>query len=433
MMQETNVYEGSEYKRSRTAYMMQCAFEYFVAIVVGGSFLTKLLGYVGFSDGAIGIISSLISLTCVFQLLSMLVVQKISNTKKYSMTLQAVGRLLFMSLYLIPFLPFAKEYRGALIVAGIVLAYLCYYLATSVTFKWGNSFVDPRKRAEFSAVKEMISLILGMVVTLVVGYVMDVFEASNNLEGGFIFCAVAILIFAICDLTCLLLIKNDIKPKAKQEKEPMKVVLQNTIGKRGFRNIIILSTLYNIAVYFSVGFLSTYRLNAHELAFSVATVELFNVIGSGVRFLISKPFGRYSDRKSFAKGIELGMILAAASFVLSVFTMPETRYLAVVQILLYHMASAGVGQNMLNITYNFVDMKYFVQASAIKNALGGLCGFGASLLGSALLTAMQTGGNQLLGIRIYGQQLLSLVTAVLIAVCILFNRKVVQKEKIKVQ
>ena len=298
-MQETNVYEGSEYKRSRTAYMMQCAFEYFVAIVVGGSFLTKLLGYVGFSDGAIGIISSLISLTCVFQLLSMLVVQKISNTKKY----------------LIPFLPFAKEYRGALIVAGIVLAYLCYYLATSVTFKWGNSFVDPRKRAEFSAVKEMISLILGMVVTLVVGYVMDVFEASNNLEGGFIFCAVAILIFAICDLTCLLLIKNDIKPKAKQEKEPMKVVLQNTIGKRGFRNIIILSTLYNIAVYFSVGFLSTYRLNAHELAFSVATVELFNVIGSGVRFLISKPFGRYSDRKSFAKGIELGMVLAAASFV----------------------------------------------------------------------------------------------------------------------
>lgn len=433
MMQETNVYEGSEYKRSRTAYMMQCAFEYFVAIVVGGSFLTKLLGYVGFSDGAIGIISSLISLTCVFQLLSMLVVQKISNTKKYSMTLQAVGRLLFMSLYLIPFLPFAKEYRGALIVAGIVLAYLCYYLATSVTFKWGNSFVDPRKRAEFSAVKEMISLIMGMVVTLVVGYVMDVFEASNNLEGGFIFCAAAILIFAICDLTCLLLIKNDIKPKAKQEKEPMKVVLQNTIGKRGFRNIIILSTLYNIAVYFSVGFLSTYRLNAHELAFSVATVELFNVIGSGVRFLISKPFGRYSDRKSFAKGIELGMILAAASFVLSVFTMPETRYLAVVQILLYHMASAGVGQNMLNITYNFVDMKYFVQASAIKNALGGLCGFGASLLGSALLTAMQTGGNQLLGIRIYGQQLLSLVTAVLIAVCILYNRKVAQKEKIKVQ
>ena len=46
------------------------------------------------------------------------------------------------------------------------------------------------------------------------------FEASDNLEGGFIFCAVAILIFATCDLTCLLLIKNDIKPKAKQENQP---------------------------------------------------------------------------------------------------------------------------------------------------------------------------------------------------------------------
>ncbi len=433
MNQETNVYEGSEYKRSRTAYMMQCAFEYFVTIVVGGSFLTKLLDYVGFSDAAIGIISSLISLTCVFQLLSMLVVQKICNTKKYSMTLQALGRLMFMSLYLIPFLPFAKEYRGALIVAGIVLAYLCYYLATSVTFKWGNSFVDPRKRAEFSAVKEMVSLFLGMIVTLAVGYVMDAFEASDNLEGGFIFCAVAVLIFATCDLTCLLLIKNDIKPKVKQETVPMKVVLQNTIGKKGFRNIVILSTLYNIAVYFSVGFLSTYRLNAHELAFSVATVELFNVIGSGARFLISKPFGRFSDKTSFAKGAELGMMLTAASFLFCVVTVPATRYLVILQILLYHMAAAGVGQNMLNITYNFVDMKYFVQASAIKNALGGLCGFGASLLGSALLTAIQNNGNQLLGISVYGQQVLSLVTAVLLVVCIIFNRKVVQKEKIKVQ
>lgn len=433
MKQETILYESPEYKRSRNAYLMQCAFEYFVAIIVGGSFLTKLLGYVGFSDAAIGIISSLISLTCVFQLLSMLVVQKICNTKKYSMTLQALGRLLFMSLYLIPFLPFAKEYRGILIVAGIVLAYLCYYLATSVTFKWGNSFVDPTKRASFSAVKEMVSLILGMIVTLAVGYVMDAFEAADNLEGGFIFCAVAILIFATCDLTCLLLIKNDIKPKTKQETVPMKVVLQNTIGKKGFRNIVILSTLYNIAVYFSVGFLSTYRLNPHELAFSVATVELFNVIGNGARFLISKPFGRYSDRTTFAKGAELGMGLAAISFVLSVFTVPATRYLVILQILLYHMAAAGVGQNMLNITYNYVDMKYFVQASAIKNALGGLCGFGASLLGSALLTAIQNNGNQIFGLPVYGQQLMSLITAALLAVCILFNRKVVQKEKIKIQ
>ena len=214
---------------------------------------------------------------------------------------------------------------------------------------------------------------------------------------------------------------------------PMKVVLQNTIGKKGFRNIVILATLYNIAVYFSVGFLSTYRLNAHELAFSVATVELFNVLGSGARFLISKPFGRFSDKTSFAKGAEVGMMLAAVSFLICVVTVPATRYLVILQILLYHMAAAGVGQNMLNITYNFVDMKYFVQASAIKNALGGLCGVGASLLVSALLTEIQSNGNQLLGIPVYGQQVLSLVTAVLLVVCIIFNRKVVQKEKIKIQ
>ncbi len=65
--------------------------------------------------------------------------------------------------------------------------------------------------------------------------------------------------------------------------------------------------------------------------------------------------------------------------------------------------------------------------------MGGLCGFGASLLGSALLTAIQNNGNQIFGLPVYGQQLMSLITAALLAVCILFNRKVVQKEKIKIQ
>jgi hypothetical protein len=61
-------FNTTQYKRSRGAYMAQCTFEYFVALVVSDAFLATLLSYMGFSDSVIGIISSLISVAFLFQL-----------------------------------------------------------------------------------------------------------------------------------------------------------------------------------------------------------------------------------------------------------------------------------------------------------------------------------------------------------------------------
>lgn len=61
-MLETDIYDSAEYKRSRKAYTLQCAFEYFVAIMAGDAFLAKLLSAIGISDSLIGIISSFTTL-----------------------------------------------------------------------------------------------------------------------------------------------------------------------------------------------------------------------------------------------------------------------------------------------------------------------------------------------------------------------------------
>ena len=63
-------FDAKHFKRSRTAYMAQSAFEYFLTILVGDAFLAKLLTNIGMSDSLIGIVSSLISFSFLFQLLS---------------------------------------------------------------------------------------------------------------------------------------------------------------------------------------------------------------------------------------------------------------------------------------------------------------------------------------------------------------------------
>ena len=47
---KTNEFESTAYKRSRWAYTFECAFEYFVSLLVAGAFLAKILTDIGMTD-----------------------------------------------------------------------------------------------------------------------------------------------------------------------------------------------------------------------------------------------------------------------------------------------------------------------------------------------------------------------------------------------
>ena len=434
MDKKTEIFMQPDYKRSRWAYTFECAFEYFVSLLVSGAFLSKLLLSIGMSDALIGIISSFISLSYLFQLFSIFVVQRITNTKRFAVLFHSLGQVLFMFIYLVPFLPFEYNYKELLVIISILLAYFGNYFVNSIIYRWGNSHVLPTKRGSFSATKEMISLATGTVVTLVAGYVMDAFELTDNMEGGFLFCSLAIFIFALCDFICLMLIKNKIKtPEEKKEKTPLREVIKNTLGNKYFLNITALQILWDVGRFVTVGFIGTYSLNATELAFTVGSVQIISIIGHGTRFVISKPLGRYSDKHSYAKGIELGLAIAAISFGAAMFMTPATRFLYIVYIIFNNACHAGVGANLLNATYSYVNEKYISEALAIKNSISGICGFLASLAASALLANIQANGNTFLGIQVYGQQVLSAISFVIMAAAVIFTKLVIEKQKAMVQ
>ena len=412
------LYDSPAYKRSRTAYKWECAFEYFVALLVGDAFLANLLTHIGFTDSEAGIISSLITLAFLFQLISVFVVRKITNTKVVAILFHSISQLFFMSLYIIPFLPFAAGFKKPLVVICILVAYFGNYMVSTVIFRWGNSYVDPVKRASYTAGKEIISLISGMVVSFGVGFVMDRFKESGNDEWGFIFSAIAIFVFCLSDLVMLLLIKNDKKPKAaKGEGASMKDVLANTLGNKSFMSVVVLMALWDVSRYIVIGFLGTYK----NMLYSLSVVQIVNVLAQLARAVFSKPFARYTEKRTFAKGLELGLIIAAVAMLVNTFTTPKTAFLIIIYTVLYNVCLAGVSGNITNITYSYVDSRYFAEASAIKNSIGGLFGFGASLLGGKILAAVQANGNVVFGIPMYGQQLLSAISFVLFIITILFT------------
>ena len=147
-------FETPAYKRARKAYILQCAMEYFVSLLVTDVFLAKLLTDVGIGDGMVGIISSFITLAFVFQFLTLFIVKINVSAKKLVMIVDTISIFFFMLLYLTPFLPLTKTGKTIFLIVCILLAYVSKYLVMNICFAWANSFVSPRRRARFSANKE---------------------------------------------------------------------------------------------------------------------------------------------------------------------------------------------------------------------------------------------------------------------------------------
>ncbi len=161
---------------------------------------------------------------------------------------------------------------------------------------------------------------------------------------------------------------------------------------------------------------------------TVSAVQIINIIGNLGRIAISKPLGKFADRTSFAHGIKIALIIGAFAFGLNMFTSPKTIWFIIAYTILYDVSIAGSNANFFNIVYSYVEPKYFVAATAIKNSISGILGFLASLLGSVILDTVQKNGNMLFGINVYGQQVLSFVSLVIIVIAAVYTHIFIDKK-----
>lgn len=424
-------FNSSEYKRSRMAYVIQCTTEYFISILVADVYLAKLLSSIGISDSLVGIISSFITLSFVFQIFSLFLFRGNISAKKLTLVLDTTSIFLFAFMYVVPFLPVDKTTKTVLLIISILLAYICKYLILNIFYKWGNSYVEPTKRARFSSNKEIFSLFLGTIFTAVIGYTVDRFDSTGNSNGSLLFVAAAILILNVCNFTSVMFMKKDSSDGQKRDKMLLSEILKKTLYNKNFRSIIIVTILWDIARYFTVGFMGIFKYK--DLMMSVFLVQIINIVASLFRMLASKPIGIYSDKHSYAKGFKLGLILASTGFFINIFTTNSTWVLIIPYTILLTAASAGTNQNSYSMVYSYVDSQYIVYAMAIKNCIGGLFGFAASILGGKILDIVQANNNIFFGVHIYGQQLLSAMSFIITVLCIIYIWKVVEKQDRMIQ
>lgn len=419
-----NITDSALVKRTQWLYIWQAALEYLISILVAGSYLATLTRELGFSDSLTGILSSVISLGSLFQLMAVTLHRR--RVKGFVVTFSILNQLLFMLLYVIPLTGLGQQTKIVLFVVFIVGAYMLYNFAHPKKINWLMSLVDDHHRGSFTANKEIVSLLTGMGFSFLMGAVTDHFAEIGQIRTAFILSAGVIFVLMVLHSVCLLRTGEQEMPET-----PKKSLCKNIaeiFRNKAILQVTVVFVIYYIAKSISVPFFGTYQIN--ELGFNLKYVSALSVFSSAARILVSKFMGRYADKKSFAAMIEKCFLIMALGHLCVICAVPENgKIMFALYYLFQGIAMGGVNSALVNLVFDYVPYEKRSDSLAVCQAAAGLVGFLATLCISPLVSHIQASGNVFLGIPIYAQQAVTVVSFTLLLLAALFVRTVLIRRK----
>lgn len=406
----------SQNRRSRGFIIAEAAVEYFIALCVTSTFLTAILNHMEVSSAHQGVIASISQLACGVQLLAVFGVRRTYPCRRWVSILNLVNQLLFALLYLVPLTPLPQAVKLAAFVVMLLCAYFCQHYLTPSRTQWHMSLVDDHHRGIFTANKEIISLVGGMIFSQSAGILFDHLKAAGRTEAAFVVFAAAITIMAIGHFALMLAIRELEPPHAVPPKRFGEIV-RTVFGDRQLRTVIVFDALFSITLvpaHFSAVYLT------RTIGFSYTVVTLFSVVQAAVRAVASRPLGRYADGRSWVSMLRLCMTVSAAGCLFYAFCTPATPLFYALYTVCHAFSLGGTNSGRTNLCFDYVapdDRRYVL---GVKAAISGIVNFIVTLLAARVVDAIEANGNAVFGVAVYPQQVLFAANAVLLGALVLW-------------
>lgn len=408
-------------KTTRIAFIIEEGFNYFTTLFVTGTLLGYLLDTIGFSDALQGILSTVSTFACGAQLFAL----ALNGRRKKGIVITGVfiNQLAFTLVYFLPIFNFSSNLKTVLLMGFLFIGHLISNAVTPSRLTWLMTSVPMESRGTFTAIKEMISLAGGIVVSLGMGRIADVYRDESGMPTRpyYVICAIALLIMSVIHIASLV-VSNE--KEVCEEKTEIRKTIAKIAKNKDFLKVIGVGLIWSVANSFSVSFFASYL--REELAFSFTVIALLSTVGSLARIIMSPVFGKLADKYSFANSMTVAFAFSAVSFLSIVFTNPETRWLYAFYITMYSFSMAGINSGVINLIYDYVAPSERAVAMGTKNALGGVAAFFIAVLSGSILAVIQeNGGLVLFGVKLYAQQFLAIISFAITLLLIVYMRLVI--------
>lgn len=407
---------------TRVAFVAEESLNYFFTLFVTSTFLGYLLSALGFNDATQGVINTVATLSCGAQLFSFVISGK--RVKRTVLFAMIFNQIAFIAVYLLPLFDFAPGIRTVLFVVLLTLGNLVNNAVSPARLVWLMKSVDLEKRGTFTAIKEMISLAGGVVISLALGAIAD---AHRGIDGAptstyYIICLAALVLMTALHTVSVLVCNED---EAESHKISVGESVRSIFKNESILKIMPISIIWQISLALSTPFYPSYLREDLSMSFTLITV--LTTVGLLARLVVSPLMGRLADKRSFTFSMMTCVVLQAIAYIGGAFCAPGVmKWFYLVYSCFSGFAMAGMNNGFMNLVYDFVRPEDRSVAIGLQSAIGGITGFLSALLSGALLEKIQAvGGITVLGVRLYAQQILSVLSFVTAIFLFLYMLKVI--------
>jgi len=419
-------FASKEYVRTRRGYYAECAFTYLLGLTIADAFLAKYLHNMGMTDAVIGIISSVASFSYLFAVVEVGLNSHVHSLKKATIWSRTLKNVLLLPLYFIPFFSIDKEIKIILIVICLIGSNIAGHIGSDFYMKWVNYFVDHKTRASYFVGNNSISMFASIVYLLLCGYIVDHFEEVDKIETAYLIMGSMMILMGVGAFVSSMMMKDAPKFEGEKSGKTLKQTWTYFKKNKSFLRLILLGFFGTIPGALIGGYLGTYKVQ--ELGISVGTLQVVNTFVLIMEATILPMFAKRVNSASAMKFNRMSMILRALTYLILVFTMPQTYWLMFVYMVLTGIAEASGGGSGTILMFDYLSDEYYVQCMAIRLCFLGIFGFLISLVGAKILATVQANGLELFGMNIYGQQLLALLAVLTYLVPIFYSYRVEKKK-----
>lgn len=419
-------------KKSRRWLIVDSSTANVIGQLIGGTFLAALLKTLGVSDALNGIISSVVTSLALSQLLSGVITSRFRKKKPVVCLFGVMHRLMLSASIIIPYMNWTMTVKLTVFVILYITGLLMANIMSPPANAWIAKIIPKETPGIYLGRREMIIVITIMITNFLCGCVLDYFKGAGTIRTGFLILGIFSTVCAFINIYALSQIKEPSEEslthpeehgrkykRIKNEKKTDGIIKSAVLFLKDskIRRTILIFVIWQAAFQISTAYINIYQIS--ELNFSYTFIMACGIIFNLLRITATPLCSRYMNKHGSMNMLILVCIIMSSSYLINSFAVPENgKILYIISASLVNIGYGGTGISHFTIQMQSCSENERTMLFGITATLTGISGFVASVIGGVILAKFQGGLQQITGI--YGQQLLSFISFILLAVLTLY-------------
>lgn len=275
----------------RVSFFVQAAFGTAFTYLTGGVFLSGLAMLMGAGDVLFSYLSVIVNICGVLILAFSAFLERFRSRKRLTIWLTVLSKLTTLLIVAIPVLvPFENQLY--LFIPTVIVAFTLQAQTTVVLNQWMLGFVDETKSGRYISLRQTLTLIVTVALSLSSGYWMDAVQSKYL---GFVLLFAVAGLMGVFEVVLLARTPDSEVCRPSGQRCRLRDIVRIPLKDRRFTGFVVYILLFYLLLNVSDSFTTAYMMKYLQLPYQ--TITALNMIISLPQVILLGVWGRISDRR----------------------------------------------------------------------------------------------------------------------------------------